>query len=73
MSQIVLVLVHLLLTSGNICQEHRKRLQSTFGCLWRTCFFPSFIFPVKEKRKLKRNCSHLEAPAFLRRAASVAE
>lgn len=71
MSPVVLVLVYLLLTSGNICQEHGERLQSPFDCLWRIGLFPSFS-PLKKKRNLKRNCNHLGAPAFLRRAASVA-
>lgn len=66
MSQIVLVLIDLLLTSGNICQEHGERLQSTFD--WRICLFPSF-FPHEGKEKIERELQSFGSTGFLKKSS----
>lgn len=65
MSQIFLVLVHLLLTSRNICQEHGKRLQSSFDCSWRICPLPSF-FPHEGKEEIEKELQSLGSSGFLK-------
>lgn len=66
MSQIIIVLVHLLLTSANICQEHGERLQSTFDSLWRICLFPSF-FPHEGNEKVEKELQSLRSTSFLKK------
>lgn len=52
MSQMVLVLIHLLLTSGNICKEHEERFY--FWLFMEDLSFPFFFYPHEAKERIKK-------------------